>query len=218
MDKFADGGQLLITSTMDDQRCFQLISEVLEAYPDVKNVELVDNSYKIDMSSWMNKKTIICQIAYNGQKKFLQFSYNYSTTTTFFLVYFVIFAILTIFISFILGIFISFIVINIISFAVGYFDFKMSNHNLQNRCEQYIRDINNILLLNEPTNNYKTSTTKSSDLTIKCPSCGDSISIGMKFCPSCGKEIPSKKFCFHCGTEMNPNMSFCPKCGNKVNC
>ena len=91
----------------------------------------------------------------------------------------------------------------------------MVARNLQNRCEQYIRDINNVLMLNEPANNYNTSTTESSDLTINCPSCGVSVSIGMKFCPSCGKEIPSKKFCSHCGTEMNQNMSFCPKCGKK---
>ena len=210
LDKFTDGGQLLITSTMDDQSCFNIINLVLESYSDVKNVELVDNYYKIDMSSWMHKKTIICWIVNNGQRKFLQFGYKYSTTIPFLLILFVVFMLL--------GIFFSFIAVFILGLAIGFIENKIEDRRFDNRCKQYIRDINNYLMLNEPTNNDKASATESSDLTIKCPSCGVPVSNDMKFCPSCGKEIPSKKFCSHCGTEMNPNMCFCPKCGNKVNC
>ena len=209
LNKFADGGQVLITSTMDDQSCLQLISEVLRAYPDVKNVELVDNCYKIDMSSWMHKKTIICWIENNGQRKILRFGYKYSTTIPLHLIDLVIFTLLFIFFSF--------IALLIFACVIVIIEFILESRQLKNRCMQYIRDVNNYVMLNEPTNNDKTSATESSDLTIKCPSCGVSVSVDMKFCPSCGKEIPSKKFCSHCGTEMNPNMCFCPKCGSKIN-
>ena len=210
LDKYSDGGQLLITSTMDDQSCFNIINLVLESYSDVKNVELVDNYYKIDMSSWMHKKTIICWIVNNGQRKFLQFGYKYSTTILYQLIDLVIFVLL--------WILFSFIAVLILGCVIGIIEVILESRQLHNRCTQYIRDVNNYLMLNEPTNNDKTSATESSDLTIKCPSCGVSVSVDMKFCPSCGKEIPSKKFCSHCGAEMNPNMCFCPKCGNKVNC
>lgn len=209
LDNFKDGGQLLITSTIDDQSCFQLISEVLGGYPDVKNVELVDDYYKIDMSSWMTKKTIICWISYNGQRKFLQFGYKDSDKISSFMVLLVFFVLIAYYLSFFLALLIIALPKSVID-IVGY-------RRLKGRCEQYIRDVNNVLMLNEPTNNYKASTTESSDVSIKCPSCGVPVHVDMKFCPTCGKEIPSKRFCSHCGTEMNPNMNFCPKCGNKYN-
>lgn len=57
------------------------------------------------------------------------------------------------------------------------------------------------------------------ETTMKCPHCNSHISTGMKFCPSCGKELPSEpknRFCSQCGSEISSGMNFCSKCGNQI--
>ena len=50
----------------------------------------------------------------------------------------------------------------------------------------------------------------------KCPSCNAEINAKAKFCPECGKAIPTKKFCSNCGAELSSSAKFCPECGEKV--
>ena len=78
-----------------------------------------------------------------------------------------------------------------------------------------------------------------------CPSCGETIPEGSKFClkcgakieeqhndfvkcPSCGANVPNGKFCLECGAKLEATCSkcgaplvsgakFCLECGNKVN-
>ncbi len=49
-----------------------------------------------------------------------------------------------------------------------------------------------------------------------CPECGAEVSAKAKFCPECGKALPSKKFCTNCGAEVNAKARFCPECGEKL--
>lgn len=51
---------------------------------------------------------------------------------------------------------------------------------------------------------------------MKCPKCNADVKEGMKFCPSCGFEIPTVNICPQCGNEILKGMSFCPKCGTSV--
>ena len=64
------------------------------------------------------------------------------------------------------------------------------------------------------SNNQQTSQGNAGTKT--CPSCNASISANAKFCPECGRPIPSKKFCTNCGKEITSNAKFCPECGQKV--
>lgn len=66
-----------------------------------------------------------------------------------------------------------------------------------------------------------------SDASVKCPKCGNTIPSGSKFCPECGhkfantitcpscnKEIPAgSKFCLECGYKF---ASTCPKCNKDI--
>ncbi len=49
-----------------------------------------------------------------------------------------------------------------------------------------------------------------------CPSCGDSVPDGSRFCPKCGVDLFLFKngfFCVRCGARLSSSKSFCPKCG-----
>lgn len=51
---------------------------------------------------------------------------------------------------------------------------------------------------------------------VTCAFCNASLPAGSKFCSSCGKELPTKKFCTNCGQELAPDAKFCSSCGNKL--
>ena len=60
----------------------------------------------------------------------------------------------------------------------------------------------------------------SNDGTFACPSCGNMLAAGSKFCNSCGEKIetPSKLVCPNCGKEAEEDDSaFCVYCGTKLN-
>ena len=45
-----------------------------------------------------------------------------------------------------------------------------------------------------------------------CPSCGQPVIAGAKFCSNCG----AKLVCPNCGNALIPGAKFCPNCGNKL--
>ncbi|MBQ7196705.1 MAG: SPFH domain-containing protein, partial [Synergistaceae bacterium] len=45
-----------------------------------------------------------------------------------------------------------------------------------------------------------------------CPSCGQPVIAGAKFCSNCG----AKLVCPNCGQALIPGAKFCPNCGNKI--
>ena len=45
-----------------------------------------------------------------------------------------------------------------------------------------------------------------------CPSCGQPVINGAKFCPNCGARL----VCPNCGNALIPGAKFCPNCGNKI--
>ncbi len=50
--------------------------------------------------------------------------------------------------------------------------------------------------------------------TLKCPECGDPISVGELFCTKCGHKLRNQ--CSKCGHINEPNDKFCAKCGNEL--
>lgn len=52
--------------------------------------------------------------------------------------------------------------------------------------------------------------------TVKCSECGADVTAGAKFCPECGKQMPTNKFCSECGAKVTAGAKFCPECGNKL--
>lgn len=55
----------------------------------------------------------------------------------------------------------------------------------------------------------------------KCPSCGASIGVNLKFCPECGADTQNKEtkaaVCSACGAAFTKGTKFCPECGKKIN-
>ena len=63
-----------------------------------------------------------------------------------------------------------------------------------------------------------------------CPSCGNSLPAGAKFCANCGNAIPvhpvcpscsaplpdGARFCTQCGQPVAPAKHFCPDCGSEI--
>ena len=45
-----------------------------------------------------------------------------------------------------------------------------------------------------------------------CPSCGQAVPAGAKFCMNCG----AKLVCSNCGNPLIPGAKFCPNCGQKI--
>ena len=45
-----------------------------------------------------------------------------------------------------------------------------------------------------------------------CPSCGQGVPAGAKFCMNCG----AKLVCTNCGNPLVPGAKFCPNCGQKI--
>lgn len=51
---------------------------------------------------------------------------------------------------------------------------------------------------------------------MNCPNCNAELKEGMKFCPSCGREINTNIICPKCGREVKNGLKFCSNCGNQV--
>jgi VWFA-related protein len=53
-----------------------------------------------------------------------------------------------------------------------------------------------------------------------CPTCGETLRPGARFCKQCGKPIPSASgsvlTCAHCGKALRPGARFCANCGHRV--
>ncbi|MBQ6113233.1 MAG: zinc-ribbon domain-containing protein, partial [Synergistaceae bacterium] len=45
-----------------------------------------------------------------------------------------------------------------------------------------------------------------------CPSCGQPVAAGAKFCSNCG----AKLVCSNCGNAIVPGAKFCPNCGHQI--
>ena len=66
------------------------------------------------------------------------------------------------------------------------------------------------------------SATPSTATGLKCASCGATLQVGQKFCPSCGAPTPppppppivaQEKFCTSCGSKIAASAKFCGHCG-----
>jgi membrane protease subunit (stomatin/prohibitin family) len=49
-----------------------------------------------------------------------------------------------------------------------------------------------------------------------CPSCGNPVPPGSKFCPNCGAKIGQGMICANCKADIPAGSKFCPNCGNPV--
>ncbi len=49
-----------------------------------------------------------------------------------------------------------------------------------------------------------------------CPSCGQTVAEGARFCSHCGHKLEVKAFCPACGAECAAGSAFCSSCGNKL--
>lgn len=65
-----------------------------------------------------------------------------------------------------------------------------------------------------------------------CKSCGKALTLGSRFCPSCGastgtqqvsqpvsevmQTFPQEIVCPSCGKKLNPRLKFCPECGTDI--
>jgi membrane protease subunit (stomatin/prohibitin family) len=52
--------------------------------------------------------------------------------------------------------------------------------------------------------------------TMPCPSCGNPIPTGAKFCNHCGAKIGGSMICANCKADVPSGSKFCPNCGNPV--
>jgi len=50
---------------------------------------------------------------------------------------------------------------------------------------------------------------------VRCPSCGQSLRAGAKFCERCGASVAAAT-CAKCGATLTPGAKFCAGCGTKV--
>ena len=55
---------------------------------------------------------------------------------------------------------------------------------------------------------------KSNNPDLMCKNCGETLSNGAKFCPSCGKKVGGGKTCIKCFAENEERAKFCCECGN----
>ena len=49
-----------------------------------------------------------------------------------------------------------------------------------------------------------------------CPSCGEPLGPGVKFCANCGAKVAVAAHCTQCGAKLAPGAKFCAECGAKV--
>ena len=49
-----------------------------------------------------------------------------------------------------------------------------------------------------------------------CPSCGNPILAGAKFCSNCGEKLQAENVCPKCGEAVQPGAKFCMNCGEKL--
>ena len=49
-----------------------------------------------------------------------------------------------------------------------------------------------------------------------CPSCGNPITVGAKFCSNCGEKLQTASVCPKCGEPITPGAKFCMNCGEKL--
>ena len=54
-----------------------------------------------------------------------------------------------------------------------------------------------------------------SDASVKCPKCGNTIPSGSKFCPECGHKFANTITCPSCNKEIPAGSKFCLECGYK---
>jgi membrane protease subunit (stomatin/prohibitin family) len=52
--------------------------------------------------------------------------------------------------------------------------------------------------------------------TMPCPSCGNPVATGAKFCNHCGAKIGGSMICANCKADVPSGSKFCPNCGNPV--
>lgn len=52
---------------------------------------------------------------------------------------------------------------------------------------------------------------------MRCTKCGRELEEGMKYCPSCGREVGRKIKCETCGHEIQDTDRYCPYCGEAKN-
>ncbi|MBE6507936.1 MAG: zinc-ribbon domain-containing protein [Methanobrevibacter sp.] len=59
-----------------------------------------------------------------------------------------------------------------------------------------------------------------SNVTFKCPECGNELNDSLKFCPGCGTEVEAPQdvvnFCTNCGAKIMDGAQFCHECGNTL--
>jgi hypothetical protein len=53
-------------------------------------------------------------------------------------------------------------------------------------------------------------------LRASCPSCGEPLAPGIKFCSNCGAKVSVAAHCTECGAKLAPGAKFCAECGTKV--
>ena len=54
-----------------------------------------------------------------------------------------------------------------------------------------------------------------------CPTCGNKVALGTRFCPECGSNMaeaaaPKSNKCTGCGADLEPGAKFCGSCGTKA--
>ena len=49
---------------------------------------------------------------------------------------------------------------------------------------------------------------------VRCPGCGNMLSVATKFCSECGTRIISS--CPNCNAVLTPGVKFCSECGSKL--
>lgn len=59
-------------------------------------------------------------------------------------------------------------------------------------------------------------TTPNSTPPSTCPHCHQPLTLGVKFCESCGARIEQAPACVHCGALLTPGVRFCESCGKPV--
>jgi RNA polymerase subunit RPABC4/transcription elongation factor Spt4 len=60
------------------------------------------------------------------------------------------------------------------------------------------------------------TTIASTRQTFACQHCGQPVTLGMLFCPSCGRPLPQPRVCSVCGYVNVSEALFCGQCGTRL--